>query len=112
MRRKLSPSVESLEGRALMSVAVTPVTQPPAQVQIINQKLYALTKGVLDTVYKDVLKPLTKQLSVALQAGNTTRASLVQGEITQVTTWYQQTLASLCLGWARSPRGRPTLGFG
>ena len=33
-------------------------------------------------------------------------------DLAQESSGEENSQASLCLGWARSPRGRPTLGFG
>ena len=67
MRRKRSLTVEPLEGRALLSAVVTPVTHAPALVQTVNlnQKLYAICKGVLDTVYNDVKEEVIMNAKVS-----------------------------------------------
>jgi len=91
-----SLSFEPLEGRALLS-AVTPVTHAPALVQTVptNQKLYALTKGILDTVYNGIEKVLVSQITKAQLNGNTSRATILQNDLNQVTSWYNQDLAVL-----------------
>ena len=67
IRRKRQPTFESLEGRALLSTVGTMAVQVPAQVQTVslNEKLYAISKRVLDTVYNGVKNVLTQQITKA-----------------------------------------------
>ena len=97
VRRKRQPTFESLEGRALLSTVGTMAVQVPAQVQTVslNDKLYAISKRVLDTVYNGVKNVLNQQYIKAVQTGNTNRADSLQQTLTQVTAWYNQDLAAL-----------------
>ena len=97
IRRKRQPTFESLEGRALLSTVGTMAVQVPAQVQTVslNDKLYAISKRVLDTVYNGVKNVLNQQITKAELAGNTNRSDALHQTLTQLTTRYNQDLLAL-----------------
>jgi len=71
--------------------------QVPAQVQTVslNDKLYAISKRVLDTVYNGVKNVLTQQYTKAVQAGNTNRVDDLIQSPAQLTPRYNQDIAAL-----------------